>query len=223
MHFVRHIDATSIISDQIYSYAKRIISIGCFYLEFRDALKEGDGLRTLRCYRYMLPMFRSAGRTNYAIESFNLLLQHDYILSPRQAEELLWSRFINTHGQPGKNIPNDLHCEHLNRLCKIAIKGLGPNKTKECITRISKALGTIHPVLDNFDTSSGVATCSGAHRIASSKRDLTMIVSDLQNNGVFLKIQGRCHATFSNPKDPLHAISYNEMVRWCLFLSILRQ
>lgn len=89
-----------------------------------------------------------------------------------------------------------------------------PNKTKECITRISEALGTIHSVLDNFDTTSGVVTFSGAHKIASSESDLKMIVSDLTKSGVFLETSGRCHATFSNPRDPLHVISYKEMVWW---------
>ena len=30
--------------------------------------------------------------------------------------ELMWGRFVNVHGKPGKNIPNDLHGEHLNRV-----------------------------------------------------------------------------------------------------------
>ena len=64
--------------DGVYSYATNFLSLGCFYLEFRDAIKEGDGLRVLRCYRYMLPMFISSGRTNYSIETLNLLLQHDF-------------------------------------------------------------------------------------------------------------------------------------------------
>ena len=72
-------------------------------------------------------------------------MQHDYYLSEREAAELLWSRFINVQGKPGCNIPNDLHLEHLNRLCKTAIKGLGANKTESCITRVGKALGTIAP------------------------------------------------------------------------------
>ena len=49
------------------------------------------------------------------------------MLSPWLAEELIWGRFINTHGQAGKNIPNDFHCKHSNRLC---IADLGANKTK---------------------------------------------------------------------------------------------
>jgi len=58
--------------DGVYSYATNLLTLGCFYMEFRDAIKEGDGLRVLRCYRYMLPMFYSSRRTNYSIETLNL-------------------------------------------------------------------------------------------------------------------------------------------------------
>ena len=84
--------------DMTYQYSSQLLTIGCMYLEFQDAIKEGDGMRVLRCYRYLLPMFVSSGRTNYAIETLNFLMQYDCLLSPCQAEELLWGRFVNTHG-----------------------------------------------------------------------------------------------------------------------------
>ena len=93
--------------------AKRILSLGCFYLEYSDGIRESDGSQVLRYYRYLLPLLHNARRNNYAIESLTLLFQNDYILSPRQVVELMWGRFINAHGKPGKNIPNDLHMEHL--------------------------------------------------------------------------------------------------------------
>ena len=115
--------------DNVRLYAIQAISFGIFYLEYSDAIREGDGDRVLRCWRYMLPMFISSGRKNYANEAMKLLWQHQYALSPRQAAQLLSSRFVNVHGLPGCNIPADLHMEHLNRVCKEAIKGLGANKT----------------------------------------------------------------------------------------------
>ena len=103
-NFIRQVS-----TDEVNAYANQLLSLGCFYLEYSDAIREGDGLRVLHCWRYLLPMFLNSGKKNYAIESLNLLLQHDHILSPRQAAELIWSRFINVHGLPGRNIPNDLH------------------------------------------------------------------------------------------------------------------
>jgi len=54
-----------------------------------------------------------------------MLCQYKFELSPWQAQELIWSRFINTRGTPGHNILEDLHQEHLNRVIKTK-----QNKTK---------------------------------------------------------------------------------------------
>ena len=35
--------------DRVYKYAVQIISLGCFYLEYSDSIKEGDGRRIERC------------------------------------------------------------------------------------------------------------------------------------------------------------------------------
>ena len=84
--------------DKVNMYAKQLLSLGCLYAELVDGIREGDGNRVIRCWRYLLPVFISSGRTNYANESFKLLMQHDFLLPPRQAAELNWSRFINVHG-----------------------------------------------------------------------------------------------------------------------------
>ena len=34
-------------------YANKLLSLGCFYLEYSDAIREGDGLRVVRCWRYI--------------------------------------------------------------------------------------------------------------------------------------------------------------------------
>ena len=39
----------SIEEDGVLNYAKQLLSIGCFYLEFVDAIKEGDGERVIQC------------------------------------------------------------------------------------------------------------------------------------------------------------------------------
>ena len=116
-------------TDKVKEYGIQLLGIGCFYLEFTDAIREGDGNHVLRCWRYLLPIFLGSHPTNYSFEVLNMLFQQSYTLSPRLSAELLWSRFINVHGHPGRNIPADLHMEHLNRLVKEAIRNLGANKT----------------------------------------------------------------------------------------------
>ena len=96
-------------------------SLGCYYLEFTDAIKEGDGDRVLQYWKY-LPLFKNSGRKNYSIEVLNMPCQYNYKLTPRQSAELVWSRFVNVHGLPGRNIPADLYQEHLIRVCKDTIR-----------------------------------------------------------------------------------------------------
>ena len=73
----------------MHQYANQLLSLGSFYLENSDALREGDGMHVLHCWRYLLPMFIGFGKRNYAIEGLNLLLHHDHILPPQQAAECM--------------------------------------------------------------------------------------------------------------------------------------
>lgn len=180
----------SLRKDEVQHYACQLLSIGCFYLAYKDAIKEGDGQCVLECWQYLLPVFHNSGRRNYSNEALHLLCQYHHELSPQQAEQLLYSRFVNTRGVRGRNIPLDLHQEHLNRLCKDCVKGLGSNKTKPVIVRCSKALGTLNELLENFDEDSCVARPSGAHHVPSYKEDLHMIVQELQQNKIFDNIPG---------------------------------
>ena len=66
--------------DGIHAYAKQLLTVGCLYLEMADGIREGDGDRVVRCWRYLLPIFVGVGRKNYALESL------EYSLPPRQAE-----------------------------------------------------------------------------------------------------------------------------------------
>ena len=43
--------------DLVVEYEIQLLNIGLFYLEFQDGIKEGDGERVLRCWKYLLPIF----------------------------------------------------------------------------------------------------------------------------------------------------------------------
>ena len=100
--------------DSFHSYALQLLSLGLLYHEFCDNIREGDGYRILRCWRYLFLLFEVSGRTNYAIEAFIMLIQYHFLFSPRQCNQLIWSRCVNIHGLPGSNIPAVLFMEHLN-------------------------------------------------------------------------------------------------------------
>ena len=206
-------------TDKIEEYGKQLLSIGLFYLEFCDAIREGDGNRVLRCWRYLLPIFLGSHQTNYLGEVMNMLFQQSYALPPRLSAELLWSRFINVHGQPGKNIPADLHMEHLNRLVKEAIKHLGANKTERAIMRIGKAVGTLAPVLALFDQELEIGSVSDTHHVASFEKERNILVHELVKSNVFCNVPGRKHSAFPYPRHVFHATKRNDVLKWTERLS----
>ena len=66
---------------------------------------------------------------NYCKEAINLLMQFHFLLPKRLAEQLKWSRCVNTRGVIGGNIPADLHLEHLNHHLKDMLSNLRSNIT----------------------------------------------------------------------------------------------
>ena len=56
---------------------------------------------------------------------------------------------MSVHGLPGHNISADLHMEHLNKVVKVARKGLGDNKSDNGIKRAAKAIGALSVVPDS--------------------------------------------------------------------------
>ena len=158
--------------------------------------------------------FAALEEKNYSVEALNLLYQHDFLLTPRQSAELLWSRFINTTGLQGHNIPPDLHMEHLNRLCKSVIHGLGANKSDTSIGRVAKALGTLSPALSNSDNDSSVSDDGSIHKRPVREKDVDMIVKQLQKSKNLSVVPKRTHATFKNVRNILHHGERSKLTDW---------
>ena len=79
-----HSDPMLSYDDAVLGYAIELLTLGLLYVKFTDAVKEGDGQRVHRCWKFMFPLFKVSGRTNYTIEAFTMLYSHAFLLSPRQ-------------------------------------------------------------------------------------------------------------------------------------------
>lgn len=166
--------------------------------EYIDAVREGDGDRIICVWKFLLPLFKSTGRTNYSLEAFTLLAQYFYLFSPRMAAQLAWSRTVNTHGRPGKNISCDLHLEHLNREVKNVFGGLSSNITEQSVKRIGKSIKGLSNVTHCFDDVNHVPTPSGHHTRKPKNKDVKMMLEQLRKAEVFRFHNGRNHKTFPN-------------------------
>lgn len=148
--------------DKVFEYACCTLAAAMLMYEFDDSVREGDGERVYRVWKYLLLLFRQFGRTKYALEALTLQLQCNG-LPKNVAADIKWSRFVNAKGGRGRNISCDLHMEHLNRELKTAISGLGANITKNSISRSARCLRTTLEVCDNFDSANNISKPSGKH------------------------------------------------------------
>ena len=101
-------------SDDTSNYSSKLLGMGLLAWNFEDAVKEGDGERILRMWKFLLLLFKQAGKTKYSIEAARLLGCVHVKLSERKAYELMWNRTCSTHGGFGSNKSLDLALEHLN-------------------------------------------------------------------------------------------------------------
>lgn len=180
--------------DGLLKYAQELLTLSLLYAEFHDSIREGDGLRILRCFP----------RKNYFIEAFTLLAQYHIIFPERMEQQLIWSWCVNTHGKPGHNIPCDLHMEHCNRLCKVAVQTLGANIAPKSLTRVGKVSGALLNVLTQYDSSCFVPPPSTAHTGALYEKDLKLILKEItEHTRVFQYTPGRKHDAFKSLKGSL--------------------
>lgn len=192
-----------------------MLSLGLLYIEFTDAVKEGDDERILRVWKYLLLLFKASKHKNYAIEAFSLLQQYHFSLPSWLAEQLKWSRFINVYGLPGHNVSCDLYLEHLNRLVKTAVDGLGANKSEKAILRVGKTVGTLVESLENLDNENHVPSVSGAHSKRPSDKDKLKVLEQLMQMDPFQPKDGRKHNSFKNMRTNLiRTLDKDKLMDW---------
>ena len=126
------------------------------------------------------------------------------------------SHFVNVHGQPGRNIPVDLHMEHLNRLAKDAIKNLGSNKTVGTVARVGRCIGTLSHVLNQFDREILLDSMSIQYEKPRATNDITIAVEELVSSQAFSIQGGRRHRHYPKGKDLLESIPREELLDWMM-------
>lgn len=92
--------------------------------------------------------------------------------------------------------------------------GLGANQTERAMTRVGKALGTLYPLLSQFDRDNEVHEYSACRSIPSAEKDRDMIINQLQKSRSLSNLPSRKHSTFSKPRDVLHAMDHSDLKQW---------
>jgi len=165
-------------------------------MEFLDSWSEGDGEWVYRCWRLFLPHFLTTNSRKYALEALRLQTQVEAVLSPHLAHHIKWDRFINTRGGKGRNIPCNLHNEHVNKLLKHVIANMGSNMTEEALKRSTRSITTLQMLCHQFDKCSGVPFSTHSHSTRSDAQDVKKVMNTVIDRSILEVIMGRKHSSF---------------------------
>lgn len=91
----------------------------------------------------MQHFYANLTRSKYTLESIQLLIQKE-LLPSKLSNELVWNRFVNTHGGTGRNILYDLHNEHINCTIKDIVKSMSPNLKLSSMLPDQSALSKVY-------------------------------------------------------------------------------
>ena len=73
---------------------------------------------------------------------------------------------------------------------KEAVGYLGANKTEKAIQRIDRAIGTVVPILAQFDNQNQVHMSSSRHARPDAKKDVLIVVDELVKSPSFVVEKG---------------------------------
>ena len=177
----------------------QVLTLTLLWHGFNDAIREGDGDRVLTYWKFFAIVFKVTRHHNYFKESVILQLQYDFLLPKRQAEQLKWSRFVNTKGRTGCNVPCDLHLEHLNRRLKDMIIGL--HSSDNAMDRAARSIGIVHQICETLAQDS--STESAKHNRASFVKECKLMCDELVEQKIFEEQNVRSHPSFKNMKSLL--------------------
>jgi L1 cell adhesion molecule like protein len=206
--------------DFVHTYSCEVLTLGLLWRCYYDAIKEGDGRRIMMLWKYLMLVFKQSGRRNYAKEAAIMLINFNFIFSERKAAQVMTSRFVNTAGRTGHNLPCDLHLEHLNRRLKGVMNHLQSNVQPSAINRAAKSIGVVHNVCSKFESQTSVRKAvneqHGRHNKPSIMKDFNVVNTVLKENEVFKVTTGRKHSQISIKKCLLESIDSDKIEDWII-------
>lgn len=164
-------DSSKTKDDNVYSYNCALLTDDLFFLNFLDAISEGDGQHS----------------TKYALECLYQSICVTSLLSPRDCERFVWNKTVNNRGGRGNNIPYDFEVEHSNRFNKEGIKNAGPNLSERLVQRISNSESGTRSMLDGVDGSISQLRGSRQHTSSSTGKNLDELIKRAVQTEVFTR------------------------------------
>jgi len=199
-----------------YNYHIAKLTFGLILMDFRDAVKEGDGDRLFDIYKVALLLYKTHGHYKYAYAILLHLVKCISLLPKQQALSCKWNRFYNGSGGKGTNISLDYKKELQHSGLKSMWRQLGPNLNEASAERIAGTLETVDLIYESIDRDC-IKVEKHGHRTSSKDEDaVKQIVDDLITCQAFKKVNGRdSYPSFPEFKRSLmHGLDYRDLHNW---------
>ncbi len=203
--------------DHIFNYGCIHISLGLMLRNAEDAVKEGDGLRLLRAWKFFTYLFHLKGHNKYALAGLRLIASVEGLLTPRQAHRLTWNRFAGKKGGKGKRISRDLRVEQLNKISKEEIRALGfPNINDKSVQNATRTTAAMEQMVINSKADLGIEARSGHHCNKEALKQFGIIFDQVHTKAnVFSFKEGRYYGAFPDLSSEIyHDLSPQQLYKW---------
>ena len=163
--------------DDLYHYSSQFLQWYIHWLEFEDAIKEGDIVRCNICIKMMIPFFYGYNTlSKYAVECIDYILKTELLLPAAHAIRCRLGSFCNPTGMPGDNKPADMQQENNILVLKDVIKGLGANKSEKAMVRASLAAPVADGMVQQYMRILGMHQKSGRRTKKSDDTDVLAVL-----------------------------------------------
>ena len=201
--------------DYKHNYICALLREGLLDMARMDAVKQGDGDRIIRHWRYDFVHFHVFKHPNYRLLSFRMIAQIYALLTPRMAARVIHNRTVNAHGGIGCNISLDLFLEFLNKSVKEDLKRSGSALTDKVLQRVGQSKQVMDEFLHNFDREMELFTSIGRHKKQDWSGEVAQMVGDLMGENLFENQAGREFPSFPNfPMNRLHSVDREGLEGW---------
>ena len=202
--------------DHKMNYICALMREGLLDMARLDAVKESDGERILRHWRYDFIHFERYNHYNYRLLTFRFIAHVYGLLTPRMAARVIHNRTVNKHGGIGNNVSLDLFLEFLNKEVKDDLKrSSGPTLHAKLLERIGRSKQVMDELLHIFDKDMELFTGIGRHITPDWTAEVSQLVMELKPETLFHNQPGREFKTFPKfPMSKIHSVDQQKLEAW---------
>ena len=184
--------------DGIFNYGCLHISLGLLIRDAEDAVKEGDGDRLIRVWKFLTFLYRLNGANKYALAGLRVQASISGLLTPRDAHRFKWNRFAGLQEGPGTRISRDLRLEQHNKIAKEEIRALGvQNINDKSVEEITKSEGSMEKIIIGTRCDLAIEKGKGHHSNKNKSRVFSNILEQVHHKSkTFKHTVGREYKAF---------------------------